>query len=82
MFIWYLHLNWGLILSGKPNQEANQLNQIPSIYKQEGKQRMALLESVSVLDISWIFLQRVCTEYLIYQQVSHTMLSWIDKHIL
>ena len=82
MFIWYFHLNWGLILSGKPNQEANQLNQIPSIYKQEGKQRMALLESVSVLDISWIFLQRVCTEYLIYQQVSHTILSWIDKHIL
>ena len=72
-FIW--NLNWGVILSGTPYPETNQLNQIPFIYKWKGRQRRALLESVSVRDMSWIFLQRVHAEYLIYQQMSHTALS-------
>ena len=55
-FIW--NLNWGVILSGTLYPKTNQLNQISFIYKWKGRQRMALLESVSVLDMSWIFLQR------------------------
>ena len=80
-FIW--NLNWGVVLFGTGYPETNQLNQrfLSFTSEREGKEWLYWNQY-----LFWIWVGFSCkgahAEYLIYQQMSHTILSGIDKPIL